>query len=314
MNQPSNQTNPFATQSQAGNTNAFASDVKGGEFASQFGGNTNAVSQIFKDGGFSSNNRTKYLLIALAVVLVLAGVYYLMDSGDESTDEAATTEEAAPATEEAAAPTTEEAAPATEEAAAAPAEQAAPVAEQAAAPAPTGAIALGQPADGATRQYDETAGPAEFSWEGEASHIVFSRSASMTPVIMKVAVQGTSYKFNHPYPGKWFWRVENAGGQSDVRSFSVTPAPKRNITLAAPSAPVAGTGGTVGFQGDTKVAFYRVELTTGSFANPQFRFATSGNAVQLQNVTAGQYQMRLGAFSEVSGRWEYTEPVGVTVQ
>jgi hypothetical protein len=313
MNQPSNQ---FGNQAQAGNTNAFASEVKGGEFASQFGGNTNAVSQIFKDGGFSSNNRTKYMIYGLLVVLVLAAAYYLLDDGSGEEEMAATGTEETTTEATDAAPPAEEAKPA-EEMAAAPVEQTAPAPVEQAQTAPaeaTGAIALAQPADGASRQYDETSGPAEFTWEGQASHIVFSRNASMTPVIMKVPVEGSAYRFHHPYPGKWFWRVETAGGQSDVRSFIVTPPAKRAISLNAPTAPVAGSGGAVTFQGDNKVAFYRLELSNGSFAQPQYRFATSGNTVQLKDVTAGQYQMRLGAFSEVSGRWEYTEPVGVSVQ
>jgi hypothetical protein len=36
--------------------------------------------------------------------------------------------------------------------------------------------------------------------------------------------------------------------------------------------------------------------------------------VKLEGVTAGAYQMRVGAFSEVSGRFEYTAPASVTVQ
>ena len=63
------------------------------------------------------------------------------------------------------------------------------------------------------------------------------------------------------------------------------------------------------------MAYYRVELNQGDdWSNPQFKFSSSGTQVQLNGVAAGQYSMRLGAFSEVSGRWEYTQPTSVTVQ
>ena len=77
---------------------------------------------------------------------------------------------------------------------------------------------------------------------------------------------------------------------------------------------IAGNGGTVAWQGDNKVGFYRVELSTGSWANPSHRFASSGNSLNLTGVAPGTYQMRVGAFSEVAGRWEYTPAIPVTVQ
>ena len=109
---------------------------------------------------------------------------------------------------------------------------------------------------------------------------------------------------------------ENNSGSTEVRSFSVNSPQRRNVLVAEPAAgaAVAGTGGTVSWQGDSAVAFYRVEFSQGGWANPQFRFATSGNSVQLQGVAPGQYNMRVGAFSEVSGRWEYTAAQPVDVQ
>src|SRR5690606_30916752 len=128
--------------------------------------------------------------------------------------------------------------------------------------------------------------------------------------------RGNQYEFHHPWPGTWYWKVENASGSTEGRSFQVTAPARRNVVLSEPQAggAVAGNGGTVSWQGDNSVAFYRVELTaSGSWANPEHRFATSGNSVSLQGVAAGQYQMRVGAFSEVSGRWEFTAPVPVSV-
>ena len=52
----------FSSQPGGQQTNPFTADLKG-EFTSNFGTNTNAVSQIFKEGGFVGTNRTKYLII-----------------------------------------------------------------------------------------------------------------------------------------------------------------------------------------------------------------------------------------------------------
>lgn len=309
-------------------TNPFTADLKG-EFTSNFGTNTNAVSQIFKEGQFSQG-RSKIYIIA-GVVVVLAVVFYFLFMGDGSTDDEAVTDseqgqqdeaeagaedEAATAGEGAAAPdgaVTGETATATDAATeAAPA----PAAGEAMAPA-TDAPVLAGPADGATRGYDETSGAAEFTWQGSpGGHVVFSRSRTMTPVVMKVKVSGNSYMFDHPWPGTWYWRVDNGAGSSEVRSFKIGNPVRRNVQLAEPAAggTVSGNGGIVSWTGDSGVAFYRVELTNGSWANPMHKFSTSGTQVQLNGVQAGSYQMRIGAFSEISGRWEYTNPISVTVQ
>jgi hypothetical protein len=88
MNQPSNQTganNTFSSQP-ASQTNPFTADLKG-EFTSNFGTNTNAVSQIFKEGGFVSNNRTKYMIIGGVVLVVLVIAGFMLMGGESSTDE-----------------------------------------------------------------------------------------------------------------------------------------------------------------------------------------------------------------------------------
>jgi hypothetical protein len=78
---------------------------------------------------------------------------------------------------------------------------------------------------------------------------------------------------------------------------------------------LAGSGGVVSWTGDKGVAYYRVELNqSDDWSNPMFKFSSSGSQVQLNGVGAGQYQLRLGAFSEVSGRWEFTQPIAVTIQ
>jgi len=345
MNNPqqSNQTGVSGTfpSESAPQTNPFTADLKG-EFTSNFGTNTNAVSQIFKEGNFTSQNRNKYMIIGGILVVVLAVVFYIltMDDGgyeedfaaDESVaeDTEGAIEDGEEATaegegegEEAIAEGEEELAEgeeATEESAA-PAEEAMEESAFATEAAPAEAIAGGpisliEPGDGASVTYDETQGPATFSWNGGGGYIIFSRNPSMQPEIMRVPVSGNSYSFHHPYPGTWYWKVSNTSGDTEVRSFRVNPPVRRNVQISEPAAggAVAGTGGVVSWQGDSAVAFYRVELSSdGGWTQPT-RFATSGNSVQLQGVAAGQYQIRVGAFSEVAGRWEYTQPVGVSVQ
>jgi hypothetical protein len=121
----------------------------------------------------------------------------------------------------------------------------------------------------------------------------------------------------YPIGAFLFWKVESEAGASEVRSFSVSAPVRRNVALTAPAGggTLAGTGGVVSWTGDKGVAYYRVELNqSDDWSNPQFKFSSSGSQAQLNGVSAGQYKMRLGAFSEVSGRWEYTQPISVNVQ
>lgn len=310
---PSQPGNSFNSQPAAGGTqnNPFTQDLKG-EFTSNFGTNTNAVSQIFKEGNFGGSNRTRNFVIAgIVVVLAFVGWWLLSDSSEEG--DAVDSEIAAETTpKENAVPTVQA------EASIAP-EAAQQVATEATAGSTgeNGVLQLGSPADGANLEYDETQGSASFSWSGGPGTIVFSRHKSMQPEVMRAKVSGSTYSFHRPWPGQWYWKVENEGGASEVRSFSVSAPVRRNVALTAPQAggTLAGTGGSVAWTGDKGVAYYRVELTQGDdWSNPQYKFSSSGSQIQLNGVTAGSYNLRLGAFSEVSGRWEYTAPVSVTVQ
>ncbi len=315
-------------------TNPFASDLKG-EFTSNFGTNTNAVSQIFKEGGAIGENRSKLLLMGALLVVALGGLgYYFLGGSDTATDEFSGIPEgqedamALDGDEEAGAidesgyeedveGVTEDDATEVTEAT----DQAPPVssAQTDTSSSYSGAIALMEPASGQSRAYDETSEPAVFSWQGAGpATIYFSRAETMQPVERMAQVEGTSYEFMHPYPGNWYWQVQDASGaKSEIRSFSVEPPARRNIMITSPQAgvAVAGNGGAITWQGDKYVAFYRIELSnTGSWANPNYRFASSGNNIQLKDVAPGPYKIRLGGFSEVSGQWEYTEGLDITVQ
>ncbi|MDA9951544.1 DUF4962 domain-containing protein [Oligoflexaceae bacterium] len=362
MNQTNNQQgsgveSTFSPTQSNPQTNPFTEGLKG-EFTSNFGTNTNAVSQIFKDGNFTSQNRTKYILAGVAIVVILAAVFLIMTDPSDSVDplegsigepaigeegmegvegEAVATEgvEGEATTAESAMmegePTEQmaegEAGTMTESgveqqaaggeyqsaATASVGDYAEPSAATARSYMSSGPITLVSPANSQSWSYDETMGPATFEWEGGGGMIVFSRSASMSPEVMRVPSSGSGYNFHNPYPGTWYWQVVNNSGPSEVRSFNVDAPVRRNVVMNQ-IAEISGNGGVVEWQGDEKVAFYRVEFTTGSWGSPQYRFATSGTKVQVQGMAGGQYQMRVGAFSEVSGRWEYTAPAAITVQ
>lgn len=314
-------------------TNPFTGDLKG-EFSSDFGTNTNAVSQIFKSGSFNSENRTRYIIIGVLVLLAIgAAVFFLTSSpddpfADEFADEIADDipEDAEGISEDDLGDMdmgeedemagmedgTESLAEESQMADTAMMDEAMPMES-------TGSIQLTSPPDGGRRAYDETAAAAEFTWEGPADRINFSRSPSMQPLAKSVPLNGaTFYAFDNPYPGTWYWQVVNAEGASPVRMFRITAPERRSFPISQPQSggQISGNGGVVSWQAGERIARYSIEIVGagGSWVQPQYRFGTSGTSVALQGVNPGTYDIRVGAFSEVSGRWEWQYIRGVSVQ
>lgn len=342
-NLPGEDNSQFTAPPSQAQSNPFTGDLKG-EFTSNFGTNTNAVSKIF-EGGIVGQNRTKIYIAAGLAVLVLAFVGYMflgdsdpgfeeevMDEGFVENSNIATSDEMINneiAENEAVLEGNEVVGNEVEGAAGEMAtegyaEETMPgdtlsEAAGSATVAATGTITLASPVDGSARSYDEASAPAVFEWEGiNGGTIVFSRSPDMSVIERKVNVTGNSYSFLNPYPGTWYWRVQDdAGNYSEVRSFTVQ-APQRlsfAISEPAPGAAIAGNGGAVSWGRLNKVAFYRVEFSnTGKWATPNYVFATSGTTIQTKDIVGGQYQMRVGGFSEISGQWEYSQPISVSVQ
>ena len=152
-----------------------------------------------------------------------------------------------------------------------------------------------------------------------ADRFNLSRSASMQPLERSVAVNGaTSYSLENPYPGTFYWQVQNSEGLSEIRSFTIMAPEPRVFPVTQPVAggEIAGNGGIVSWQAGEKIARYAVEVRPvgTSWANPAHRFQTSGTSVQLNGIEPGSYDFRVGAFSEASGRWEWQELAGVNVQ
>ena len=296
-------------------TNPFASEPKS-DFTSSFGTSTNAVSQIFREGGFASDKRNKIMIFGGIGLIVVAAAIFYFAGGSESTSEPdlpppeGDVQKQADAKDPLAQPS-----PPPGKVEPEPQQQAVGN-NSGAAPVPSGPIALSEPPVDARRVYDESSTGATFTWTGGGNEIAFARNPSMNPLTKRFTVTGNSFVFLNPYPGNWYWQVRGPEGASEVRRFSVEEPPRRNVALQQPAegGALAGNGGVIAWQAAEKVAFYRVELSSKGWASPEYRFATAGTNLALEGVAPGQYQMRLGAFSEVSGRWEYTKPIAVSVQ
>jgi hypothetical protein len=172
------------------------------------------------------------------------------------------------------------------------------------------------PEDMATHHSDKGV-PAEFRWEGGGGTLLLAQSKSMKPVKLQFVSQKSHVKYRLLTPGTWYWQVKNSKGTSQVRTLEVLPPIQRQIELQSPkeSETLAGSGGIVSWSGDARVAFYRVQLSrNGTWDKPDYVFATSGSSLELNEVKPGDYQIRVGAFSGVSGEWEYGTQVSVHVQ
>lgn len=295
----------------------------------QFGSNPNAVTQLFSDGGMS-DGRKKALAIIILLLLLGFGAFWYMTNEDSLEDDEFAFQEPTPAQKE---PLPDEV---PEEIAKAdvdiePTPEAEPMPEpeliESVAPTPskyhyaspraTSAPRSAAPADKMSRQYDESSGPAEFTWDGGPGGVIrFSSNPSMQPVFFKATSRTSKFNYRKPPAGTWYWQVSNRRGKSEVRSFTIHPPIKRNVAILNPQSnqSVSGKGGVVSWKGDKRISYYKVEVSSSGFANPQFKFATSGTHLALADVPPGSYELRVGAFSEVSGRWEYTSPISVDVQ
>ena len=332
--------------SQDGGSSPFSADLKG-DFTSNFGSNTNAVSQIFKEGGFVGENKSRLIALVTVLIALLLAAYVFLGSDDDYEDEdfvVAEDEEDLDDLDD-----LDDAEEEDEELAEAddldediddsslvepdPEPEPEPVVEEALPTPSDGGYAESEPSDylptatvapsiispenGYTRVYDETMVPPEFIWDGSpGGWLLVSQSSSMSPVSMRRRVSGNSHRLRKLLPGTWYWQVRNGAGRSEVRSVVISGAPLRALSIAEPTegGSITGSGGVVTWTGDNKVAFYRVEISSNGWASPMYRFATSGTQLRVQDVAPGQYQLRVGGFSEVSGRWEYTEPVNISVQ
>lgn len=181
---------------------------------------------------------------------------------------------------------------------------------------PNTAIKIISPQDNFERRFDETAEYATFKWEGgPRGWIYLSKNPSMKPVSYKRRIVGNEYKFRKLFPGKWYWQARNEKGATEVRSFTILEPIPRQMSIASPQdGAQIGQNSMVTWQGDAKISYYRIELSNSDDWSQPVRFATSGTQIRLKGVQPGSYKMRVGGFSEVSGKWEYQQPISVQVQ
>ncbi len=329
--------------------NPFSADLGSNfEGVSKGGG-----SQIFKDGGFAEENKGKLIALAIALVAILGGGIYFWSSGPSEPATIVTAPETEHKAKDSAHKENGDddwygeddddmQAPAVKKEEVAKAQESKPLQageqkdkddediveenhaglvkskEHAVNPGNEATVAptLEAPGQNYTHVYDETKKAPELTWKGSpGGHVLLSRNSSMKQAT-KIDVMGNSLRFAQSYPGTWYWQVVNGAGMSEVGSFVILPPIRRNVVLTAPleGGSLSANGGVVSWTGDHNVSYYRVEISSVGFVTPSFSFATSGTQISIAGIPSGSYSLRLGAFSDVAGRWEYSNPITVSVQ
>jgi len=181
----------------------------------------------------------------------------------------------------------------------------------------TGILTLMTPTKGEVREYDLSSERAKFSWDGNAEKIIFSRSPNLKPIHTSANVSGAEYYSRYFEPGTWYWQVKNSEGASEVSSFVVLSSKVQKPKILTPQngAEMSASKSMVNWTMTERAAFYRVQLTQKEdWVSADYLFATSGTKLMLKGVAQGSYKLRVGSFSEVSGRWEYSDAIQVEVR
>lgn len=264
-----------------------------GEFSNAGFGGTNAVSQIFKDGGFDDGKRkrTMFIIAGVVVVGVCGAAAWWLFSGDKTEPEKAL--EAPLAVTEAPVAVEEEEEMLDEEV---PLETS-PVAG----PALTGGeISVA---------YDARLGGVTINANAGAI-IEVSRSADFSDSYVRGVAQAGAFQIPLPPPGKIYWR-EQGGAEANVVNISAPES--ASVSFSAPQ--TFQKGGSLSWTGSGPVAYYRVEFSTDKeFSNVVSAFATSQTSITPGEVASGSYFVRVGAFNAASGAFQYSSAGNVTVE
>lgn len=304
--------------------------AQGGEFSSGFGGGTNAVSQIFRDGGAADDRSHKIkvgLILGIAATAVVYSIYYFVfdetDTGVEVPVVTTTPEAAVTPLAEAEKPidmtSTDTSADKPADAAGATAtDSATEVAEEEEVEEDGEEMeegeelltAAGPATSSSTYQYSEVGGGPIVTASAGTS-IEVSRSPEFNVIyISGVVGQSGQLRIPNPPPGKVYWRV---AGQSESTEITVLPPPKLNIGMRI-GASVA-LNETLQWSADGEVGHYRVEFSgEPSFGNVIHSLSTNQNQIALSGVEPGNYFIRVGGLNVASGRWEYTRGSSVEVK
>lgn len=303
--------------------------AQGGEFSSGFGGGTNAVSQIFRDGGSGDDRSHKIkvgLILGIAVTAVAYSIYYFVleepDTGVEVPVVTTTPEAVVTPMAEAEKPIdltgTGSATDNPTSAASTATDSATEVAEEEEfeEDGEEGAdgeelLSASTPATSATTyQYSEMGGGPIITASAGTS-IEVSRSPNFDVIyIAGVIGESGQLRIPNPPPGKVYWRV---AGQTETTEITVLPPPKLNIGMRV-GASIA-VNETLQWSADGEVGHYRVEFSgEPSFGNVIHSLSTNQNQIALSGVEPGNYFIRVGGLNVASGRWEYTRGSSVEVK
>lgn len=283
----------------------------GGEFSNGFGGGTNAVSQIFRDGAMGADDKrrkvTMGILVGAAVVIIAGSVYYFMlDGGEMSTEAPTTATTPVPVSADKAkvgdAAKDKEISDALADEDSEEMDSEEDADELASAPTET--------TSSGTYTYNEMGGgPIVTAPEGTTIEV--SRAQDFSVMYMTGTV-GSSGKLRipNPPPGKVYWRV---AGKSDATEITIEPAAKLNLEMKVGA--TLGASETVKWDAEGDAAFYRFEMAgDAAFNNISHAFSTSKSQVTLSGVNPGTYFVRVGGLNVASGRWEYTKGSSVEVK
>lgn len=280
-----------------------------------FGGGTNAVSQIFKDGGYGGDNRRKiinYVLIGVAIVgLFVLAMWYMSPPSEDAALEpmptagaknaAANGAASAAATAEAA---TDEGITEEEETEVLGEEESATAEEGAAEGSTTTTVS-----SGSWEYNEEEGGPVVAASAG--ARVEVSLSPSFSPLYVTGRANGSGqFQIPAPPPGKVYWRE---AGASSGNEMAINPPPRVSIRFSAPS--TLAQGAQLNWEASGPASFYRVEFASdASFNSLSQVFATTGNSIAISNLGSGSYFVRVSGFNTKAGKWESSSGSAVTVQ
>jgi hypothetical protein len=281
----------------AGGSNAGGGNSQfGGDFQGGFG-STNAVSQIFKDGGSGGGDdkKKRMMMIAavgLTVAAVAAGGWYLFfdDSAQTETTEAVTPVAPADGT-----------AKTEEEDAAAEDEEALEEDEVAEAPAAAAPAASGVSGSSSYSYDDRKGGPIVTASAGATIEVSLEQGFGTMYVTGKANESG-KFQITNPPPGKIYWRVS---GTTSVAEITVNPPPALSLDFTAP--PEIAADGTLSWSASGPVSYFKLEFAPdAAFSTISSTVSTKENQAAIKNVAPGKHFVRLGGFNLAAGKWEYS--------
>jgi hypothetical protein len=288
----------------------------GGEFSSGFGGGTNAVSQIFRDGGQGGDDKRRKMVMALlfGVVVVALGYagYIFFFEGDTSSEAPIVVTTPAPKSAPSAVTSTDSKAVADAKptAAAAAATDDALEEEEEEGEEEELAVDTKAPGSASTYAYNEMGGgPMVQASPGTAIEV--SRKQDFSEMYMTGTVNASGQlRIPNPPPGQIYWRV---AGKPEVTEITVTAPPKLNLAMKVGAS--IGASETLQWSSNGEVAHYRLELSSdANFSSIAHSFSTNKSQLALSGVNPGNYFIRVGGLNVAAGRWEFTRGSAVEVK